>query len=182
MKRYLPAAAIIWLLSIIPFHSFAGDYEKAWNALLKNEQKKALDLFHKAIKSNDNKDNAIVIAYFLETYMGYTPAITGTTASELFNNPQPYQYAFWFNDFILGDYGKKRGKQLATLEKLLSDPKTNGSLQAAANYYQGLIKMLSRKRDEAAPFFQKMGALDSWQFVGPFDNVNGSGFNKDYGH
>src|SRR5690349_16623439 len=99
MKWYFPAA-LIWLV-LIPYHSFAGDYEKAWNALLKNEQKKALDLFRKAIKSNDNKDNAIVIASYLETYLGYTPSESGTPVSEMFNNPQPYQYAFWFNDFIL---------------------------------------------------------------------------------
>jgi hypothetical protein len=180
MKRFLTSATI-WLAFILPLTSFAGDYDKAWSALLKNEQQKALDLFRKAVKANDNKDNAIVMAGYLEAYLGYTAPDTGTPAPDLFNNPEPYEYAFWFHPIVLGEYGIKHGRQRTALDKMLADPKLNGSLRAAANYFEGLIKILSQHASEANENFRKMGALESWQFVGPFDNVNGSGFNKEYG-
>lgn len=179
--KHIYSAAIILAAIFFPTHLFAGDYEKAWTALLRNDQQTALKLFRKAVKSNDNRDNAIVMAAYLESYNGYRIPAETPPSTELFNNPEPYEFALWFNDIVLGDYGQKRGRQLSALQNMISDTALHGSLKAAANYYAGIMYLTSNKPAEAKASFAKIGALDHWQFVGPFDNINGSGFNKDNG-
>lgn len=180
MKKIF-AVAIAIVTALIPLHLFAGDYEKAWVSLFQNDKKKATEFFRKAVKSNDNRDNAISMLIILEGYMGYNYADKYPPAIDQFNHPDPYLYTLWFNEAILGEYGKKQGKQLGTLDKILTSPGVHGSLKAAAHYFKGLTMNISQRPADARTIFNKIGALQSWQFTGPFDNVNGSGFNKDYG-
>jgi predicted Zn-dependent protease/transglutaminase-like putative cysteine protease len=171
----------VWLITICPLHLFAGDYERAWTALLQNDQKKAISLFQKAVKSNDNKDNAVAMLVMLEAYRGTNYFNKYPAPFEQLTDMDPYIYALWFHDAMLGDYGKKTGKQLAALDHIINDPSHHGSVKAAGYYFKGLTQEMSQNKSEALLWFKKMQALDKWQFVGPFDNINGSGFNKEYG-
>lgn len=162
----------------------AGDYEKAWEALHKNDKVHAYELFRKVLKSDPaHKQNAYAALMLLEGYDG-----RGDTFLEKYPSPftvisdlNPYTYALWFSDGIFGAYGIKKGKQLDNLNTVIADPRFNGSLHAAARYYKGLHHLMARQMKESAVLYSQIGALDNWQFVGSFDNISGSGFNKDYG-
>ncbi|WP_343688784.1 DUF3857 domain-containing protein [Chitinophaga sp.] len=162
----------------------AGDYEKAWEALHKNDKVHAYELFRKVLKSDPaHKQNAYAALMLLEGYDG-----RGDIFLEKYPSPftvisdlNPYTYALWFSDGIFGAYGIKKGKQLDNLNTVIADPRFNGSLHAAARYYKGLHHLMARQMKESAVLYSQIGALDNWQFVGSFDNISGSGFNKDYG-
>lgn len=178
MKWCIPAIAL-WLLCF-PARLLAGDYDKAWTALLKNDQQKAAELFRSAVKSNDNKDNAISMLIILEGYHGVDYAEKYPAPLTQMENADPYLYALWFTEPMMGQYSKKKGKQLAAMNDLVSNSKYHGSLRAAASYVKGMHYVFGGRFDSAHTEFKKAGALESWQFVGPFDNTCGSGFNKDY--
>lgn len=97
------------------------------------------------------------------------------------DNPYPYIYALWFGAPAAGEYGLKEPHQLSLLNRLTRDTPGNGTLRASAQYqfYHHYIK--SRQFDDRLKGLQKTGALSNWQFVGPFNNLSGSGFDKDYG-
>jgi tetratricopeptide (TPR) repeat protein len=162
----------------------AGDYEKAWEALHKNDKVHAYELFRKVLKSDPaHKQNAYAALVLLESYDGRGDAFLSRYPSpfSVITDLNPYTYALWFSDGMLGPYGIKEGKELENLNTVLTDPRFNGSLHAAAKYYKGLHYMHAGQITAAAGLYSQIGALNNWQFVGSFDNISGSGFNKDYG-
>src|SRR5690606_3291269 len=171
------------LLFLLPLTLYANDYEKAWDALHHNGKKLARELLLKAIKHNVNRDNAVATLIMLESYDGIGESYLEKYPDPLeqFAQAAPYVYALWFNYAILGDYGKKRGKLLAHLERLASDTAYNGSIHAAATYFKGTHLFYSRELEQSRQMFARVKALEEWQFAGPFDNISGSGFNKEYG-
>ncbi|HEU4554884.1 MAG TPA: DUF3857 domain-containing protein [Chitinophaga sp.] len=181
MKFFLRQVGVIVLL-LLPFTLLAGDYEKAWDALHHNDVKHARELLLKAIKNNVNRDNAVATLIMLETYDGIGTRYLEKYPDPLdqWSQPESYVYALWFNYAILGEYGKKKGKLLANLERLSADTAMNGSIRAAANYFKGYHLFYCQQQEQSKRMYPKMGALEDWQFAGPFDNISGSGFNKEY--
>lgn len=180
MKR-LFTVLLPCLLLISPALLQAGDYDRAWTALWQNDNASAVAFFQKAVKNKDNPDNALAMLIMLEAYEGKQYHTQYGNALEQFLQPDAYIYGLWFYDAILGNYGKKSGEQLAALNRIAAGENYPGSLVAAAAYFKGLHFLISQQLEEADKQFKKIGALESWQFAGPFDNVNGSGFNKVYG-
>ncbi|SFW80898.1 DUF3857 domain-containing protein [Chitinophaga sancti] len=162
----------------------AGDYEKAWEALHKNDKVHAYELFRKTLKSDPaHRQNAYAALMLMENFDGRGDSFLSkypapfTTITDL----NPYTYALWFLGGVLGTYDIKKGPQLDNLNTVISDPRFHGSLHAAAKYFKGFHYSQSRHDAESRDFFNQIGALGNWQFAGPFDNISGSGFNKDYG-
>lgn len=170
------------LLFVCPIIASAGDYEKAWEALLRNDKTKARELFQKAIRGNDNKNSALATLILFDSNEGLHEQLIRN-----YNNParqftqDAYWYALWFNEAVLGEYGKKKSGNLSNLDHILSDPGFNGSMKAAAAYTRGHHNLSSMDLKNAGAMYAQMQALEDWQFAGPFDNINGSGFNKHYG-
>lgn len=171
------------LLFTLPLCSLAGDYEKAWEALLKNDKEKARTLLLKAIKNNDNRNSAIATLLLFETNEG-----RGHKVIKDYNNParqitepDAYWYALWFNEAVLGDYGRKDDAHLENINYAMTNAAFNGSMHSAGHYFQSMHEYYSMQQEKAIPHYEKMGALENWQYVGPFDNINGSGFSKEYG-
>ena len=180
MKKYICVVAAAFLL-MLPIRMFAGDYDKAWQALLKNEKKEAIALFHKAFKSKDHADNALAMLVCLESYEGidYLEKYGKSPIREM-QNPAPYTYGLWFYEAFFGQHGKKKGIQLEALQSLQNDDRFNGSMKAAGNYFLGFHYAVSYQIEQNKKSFKNMGAIEDWEFVGPFDNVSGSGFYKEY--
>lgn len=183
MKRVVNT--ILILLLLCPASLFAGDYEKAWEAIHKNDLKTAITYLQKVIKSGGaQKNSAISTLVFIQTATDYADDFPRTYFNPLtgFTNPAPYVYALWFNGALLGDYSAKQGTQLENLDRIIADSVNfNGSLRAAARYFKAYHLMASNQNDLAKTLYPQMGALEEWAYVGPFDNIMGSGFDKDYG-
>lgn len=180
-QRYLLCLLLTYLFSN---QLFANDYEDAWKALDHNDRKKARELLLKAMNDPHTAVDAYITYTYLQSFQGKGPE-TDDFIPRLYNqlkDPNPYVYSLWFNDAALGSYGKKDGHQLELLNRLIADTALNGSIRTAAHYFKALHYQFSNDMPDAAKEWAKMGAVDSnWQLAGPFDNLSGSGYYKDYG-
>lgn len=179
MKR----SALIVLTLCASLSLRAGDYEKAWEYIHKNDIPHARECLAKAMKAPATHDNALATLLLLETYEGYPEDVAQRLHNPVttFSKPSPYWYAFWFSEAVLGDYGAKKGYQLDNLNQVLKDPAMDGSLRAAGEYFYGKHLYDLNEVAQTPAHFRAMGAVENWAHVGPFDNTSGSGFDKDYG-
>lgn len=164
--------------------SWADDYENAWEAIRQNNLGKAKELLKKAIKDPKRTIEATISLIYLAN-LGHQDDVK--EAQEFFyelfakgSPAYPELYATWFNAASLGGYKKKNAAQLKLLEKLLKDPNMNGSLKAALNYQKKIHFEYANAFEEGAKLNKNMGAIAKWQFAGAFDNLMGSGFDKNY--
>ena len=161
---------------------FANDYQKAWEALSKGNITEAEALFTKAAQDPQYKTDASIALILLRSYNGQGAMVRDYWEQVYKSEEDPYSYLFalWFNKALLGEYGMKDKQALSMLQKIESDKKAPGSLPSTAYYMEGYHYLLSNDFKKAFPTFKKMGAIDQWQFVGPFENIMGSGFDKAY--
>ncbi|TWF44206.1 transglutaminase superfamily protein [Chitinophaga polysaccharea] len=183
MKRVVNAILILFLLC--PIISLAGDYEKAWEAIHKNDMKSAVTYLQKVIKSGGpQKNSAVSTLVLLHHVTDYADDFSRTYFNPLgvLSTPAPYAYALWFNGALLGDYGVKSGSQLDNLDRIINDSvQYNGSMRAAARYFKTHHLRGIKQQSMALALFPQIGAIEEWAYAGPFDNLMGSGFDKDYG-
>jgi predicted Zn-dependent protease len=181
MKRNV---LLLALALFVPFLLIANDYEEAWRALHQNDRKKAKELLKQAMGNPQTAVDAYLTWIFLQEFEGKDNEITDF-ADKLYgkvDNPNPYLFALWFNQAVLGDYGKKtKSHHLAILDRILKDPAINGSMKASAHYVKAMHHLFGNDFDKAAQEYAKVGGVENWQFVGPFDNLSGSGFQKSFG-
>lgn len=182
----MPLRCLICLLLSYSLCSnvFANDYEDAWKALARNDRKTAGELLLRAMNDPHTDVDAYITYVFLQSFDGKEREIEDFMP-RLYNklkNPNPYVFALWFNGSALGSYGKKSGHQLQLLEHLLTDTAVNGSIRAAAHYFKAMHFELGNDLLSAQKEWAKIGAVNpEWQLAGPFDNLSGSGYYKNYG-
>ena len=160
-----------------------GTLKKGWSSFIANDRTQAISLFKQASKdaeskaeanlalsliSRDNGDNEEAFRYFMEFYK----------SSE---NPYPYTFALWTTRCINNDYGKKSKEQVAFLKLIADDPQANQCMRSLANSMLGYHAQKSNDFKSAKEYFNKVDVVPFAQAVGQFENVSGSGFNKDFG-
>ncbi|SCC50721.1 Transglutaminase-like superfamily protein [Chitinophaga costaii] len=172
---------VLALLSTLSLR--AGDYEKAWECIHKNDIPHARIYLANAMRVPATHDNALATWMLLESYEGYMEdlAVKLHNPVATFRKPDPYFYALWFTDAVLGEYKRKSGYELDNLHRMISDSSLDGSLRAAGEYAYSHHLACSNQAGQMAAHFAAMGAIEHWSHVGPFDNISGSGFDKDYG-
>ncbi|MBO9573335.1 MAG: hypothetical protein J7497_14175, partial [Chitinophagaceae bacterium] len=163
---------------------FANDYDKAWEALHRNDRKKATEFLQKALKDPATAADAYVTLVYLNSFEGNEK--TGNDFTEKIIKPlkdaNPYLYAMWFQTPVLGSYGKKEAtSQLDLLSNIFQNPNIHGSLKAAAHYVKGTHHLSANEFEKALTEWKEVGSFIDWQFVGPFENLSGTGFYKDHG-
>lgn len=181
MRKFLIAT-----LLICTYTSFCqkNAYEKAWQALNQNKRSDAEQLLSQALSEPGNYEDAYITGIYLKTYNGKESSVTDF-AKSFYNSskdPYPYIYALWFNEALLGQYGKKTyDYQLNLIDRLIADNKTPGTLVSAANYQKGMHALFSAQFKKAQQYYDAVGNIRNWQYAGPFENLSESGFDKPYG-
>lgn len=172
------------LLLFVAHFASANDYEEAWKALHKNDRQTARTLLQKAMQNASTSVDAYLTYIYLQTFEGkegedkdFNPKIYGKVP-----DANPYIYSLWFNGSVLGTYGKKKPHQMQLLDKVTNDPAINGSLKSAAHYVKATHYLFGNDFAAANKEWKQMqSAGPLWQLAGPFDNLSGSGFYKNYG-
>lgn len=181
MKRLLTAALLLLNLAV---YAQEKTYQDAWNALNKNKRYDAERLLNEAMKNPATFKDAYVSFIYLKSYNGKDGEITdfAKTFYASSDNPSPYVYALWFNEAVMGNTGKKHHEhQVKMIDLLLADQKANGTIVASANYQKGMHNLFSNEFDKTQRYFDAVGNIKNWQYAGPFENLSGSGFYKNYG-
>ncbi len=179
-KQSLPA--ILLLLSISIASHAQKKYDQVWAALNSNDHSKAQTYIQET--DGEKRADSYITQIYLKSYSGKQMQITDFDNAfyDQVSNPYPYIYALWFNDALLGQYGKKRyTHQLKLIDKILADPNAHGTLVASSHYQKGHHYSFSSNFEQANKEFAQVGNLRNWQYVGPFENLSHSGFYKNYG-
>lgn len=177
---------VVILLLICNYSSFCQEnpYKKAWNALNENKRAEAEKFLQQAMADPETAQDAYITNVFLQTYNEKEDEITDFQSAfyDKAKTPSPYVYALWFNQAVLGTYGKKTAnRQLKLIDAIIQDPKAPGTLVAGAEYQKGMHYLFSGDFDKAQSCYKEIGSIKNWQYTGPFENLSESGFYKDYG-
>ena len=154
-------------------------YQEGWKAFQKNDRAEARKYFSQAVSNPE----AILSLSLIDMYENKLDDAFENFRKfyESSPNPYPYFYALCSQPYVFS-YGKVLNTaQLAFFEKIVNDPKMNGTLKAMIYVRLGEHYKLINNTKKSEENFAKIGAIENWQVVGTFDNVSGSGFNKDWG-
>ncbi|MFN0173038.1 MAG: DUF3857 domain-containing protein [Saprospiraceae bacterium] len=168
------------LLSAVPV--FGNDYQKAWDALAQNDRQTARQLLEKALKDPATAADAALTLVLLNEGdgQGKEGAKYWKIAAKNLKDPYPHLFSLWFNNAVAGDYGRKSAEQEKLLKNLLDDPKCPGTFKMSAHYSLGHHYLSEGNFKEMLNAWASVTPITEWQFVGPFDNLSGSGFDKNY--
>jgi predicted Zn-dependent protease len=177
----------IFLIAFLLFPSviYAANkenYNKGWAAFSINDRKGARKHFELATREQVSKAEAylsLALLDWIETKDDQA-VVNFRKFYENSDNPYPYLYAMYSMPFmrpttVMSDDLRK------FYEKIVTDPKMNGTLKAMIYEKLGKDYTNRNKLKKGNEYFNKIGALDKWQVLGSFDNISGSGFDKDWG-
>lgn len=176
--------SVILILAYFTSSAQTNYYKEAWDALNKNDRKLAKELLQKAMKDKVTANDAYITNLYLEAYNSQEGDISDFESQfyQKSENPYPYIYSLWFSKAVTGNYGKKTNRwQLSLLDKIIADEKAPGTLVAAANYQKVLHLIFSGGLEKSYPYADAIGTIRNWQLTGPFENLSGSGYYKNYG-
>lgn len=158
-----------------------NDYDKGWELFNENKLDDAREAFSDAaqtpkLAANANLSLAIVNSVDKKAEICYKAFSSFLNLEKDIN---PYLYNFWYSDLFI-DKQKLSKDQLKFVTELLNTNKLNFTNTAYA--YQTLARHYTaihnfKKADE---YSAKIGNILNWQMVGNFENISGSGFDKNY--
>jgi predicted Zn-dependent protease len=178
------------ILSLLFILSFIGNvwavnqnYQTGWKQFSDNDRKGARKSFEAALSDPAAKADALLSLCLVDwaenkQEEAYKHFMEFYKASE---NPQPYLYALYSHEFLFEGRVVLGEEQIKFIKAALEDPKVNGTLKAMMHIKLGSHFRLINQNKKGKQEFDKMGAINSWQVLGTFDNTSGSGFNKDWG-
>lgn len=168
--------AIIFCLPL-----FSNNITDAWAALEKQDRTTARQLLEKALKDKNTFKEAslmLILLNYIEEKKESLPVMENLF--EELDTPSPYLFSLWFDDAVTNGYWKKKKDRLAFLNKIIKSPNVNESIKAGGNYILGMHHLYSNNVEQAWKTWENINAIKNWQFTGPFYNVSGSGFLKEY--
>lgn len=178
MKK-LMLTAIVSLLSV---SVFAQSYSEIWNDINQNKREDAMRILEEKHQKNTLTEDEYLTWVMLKSFNNEEQLVNDFQSRiERSKNPEALIYAWWFWAPVMGDYGVKNSRQLQLIDYVLNSPQFSGSLKAAAWYQKSFHFLRTNQMTKSTDCSRKMGGINSWQYVGPFDNTSGSGFDKNYG-
>ena len=156
--------------------------KKGWNYVNENKLDDARDEFYDASKNPSTAQEAELSWALInvidkeedESFIHFKTFIMKE------KDPNPYLYNYWHGDLFV--YQNKLSKdRLALVKDLLKSGKLNFTIEAFANRSLGRHYNMINKFKTAKEYYSKLGNIINWQLVGNFDNISGSGFNKEFG-
>lgn len=181
MKKWL----LLPLLLIGSSQIQASTYQDALTALNTNKPKDALRMFRDAYAAKDHpRESKLGEMYSLWCMNKKDEAFQALAEyyeSGVDPNPYPTIYALWSMPFGFSHATSMNEKEVLLLEKIAADPKAPGTLVAMVHHALGVHDESTQKFKDAGKEFNLIGSIDNWQLLGEFDNVVGSGFDKNPG-
>lgn len=164
------------------FAIYANDYDKGWSEFNNNNRVEARKYFQQAINNSDTKAKAYLSLSLLDwsEYRFDDAFVSFTKFYDTSDNPYPYLYAMYSLPFM-NQFKVLPKAELTFWEKVVEDPKMNGTLKAMIYSKLGDHYQACNNTKKSKELFSKMGALNNWQVLGSFENISGSGFNKNWG-
>jgi Tfp pilus assembly protein PilF len=181
MKKYL-VAMLVLLIAFINANAQSA-YEKGWQQLNAGKVDESIVLFKESVKESANKNNALLMLTLLHS-QNQQDDKAHKYFLEYFNSAEdPYAtlYAIWKEGGVFGMDAKKNKEEIALLKRLAADERNKSKLLGGTNYALLANELFSFNKSGSEPYASEINSIADWSFLGPFDNVMNSGFNKDFG-
>lgn len=178
MKRLF---TLLFFMAVIQIASFgqSSNLKKGWELFSKNDYGKAKDKFNDA--SATEPEAFLGLAFIAQMESNEEDAFYNF--EKFYNahpNPVPYLDALW-NSEMVGFVGSEADdKKMAFFKKLLKDDKLPGRMVAKIHEHFADLYVDASKFNKAADEYAAMGSVSVWSSVGEFENISGSGFDKNY--
>lgn len=178
----ISAKKLFLALCIMSISAAWAQQDKAtWDLVCSNKISEAQAALDAKVKNNTATIDDYVMYMFVKAFLGkdeeQTEFLKYARKSE---NAAAYTYALWFNNPVAGQYGFKDPHQMELLNYLINEKPGNGTLRAASHYVMSHHYYKINQVQKGIRENTFIGAIEDWQFVGPFNNISGSGFNKAY--
>ena len=161
----------------------AQTYEQAIDLFKANKRNEAIKALKALQQSGSRVTEASLALTIIETnnenYLGAFHDF------EVFfkNHPDPYPYVYaLYNTGIFASGASAKNKDVEDfLRRLTEDPKANTTVKSCA------INLLGSKLEQQGDFkgaknvYAELHDVSNWGTLGEFENLSGSGFNKDFG-
>lgn len=163
--------------------AFSQSYEQSIDLLKQNKRTEAFAAFEKLEKDkNDGAKASLALAlmeveneHYLEGFRHFQAFYDATP------NPYPYVYALSSTGIFSNGTSADSKEITQFFQKLANDPNANASIRSYANDQLAVRQMAVGKIEDARATYRKFADIAPWSTVGVFENVSGSGFNKDFG-
>src|ERR1035437_865622 len=126
----------IILLMVVFISGIHGEneqaYQKGWEAFNNNQNVEARTLFNKAIMNSESKEDALLSLCLIDWNESKQDAAFDDFCRfyEMSSNPYPYLYTMSGLPFLFESNNILSPKKLSFYEKIVVDPKMNGTLKA----------------------------------------------------
>jgi len=187
MSKFRSIILFIYLLSQTSL-LFANSNEivnNAWNHIVENNFIEAREILQSAI-DDDNNPRAHIAISFIDQLLGKNKESWESYEEALDNLENPYPYIFAATLTGRGQITPfaTEGEGMMTLYPDLISGKpadSGGILKTGAYERMGRYNQFSGDLQEAEKLFNKIGSINAWNVIGPFENISASGFGKVFG-
>jgi tetratricopeptide (TPR) repeat protein len=155
--------------------------DKGWQAFYQNKTDDARKNFEAAAADPKTQQEAYLALSIMAT-IDKTSDDAYAQFSNFYkssSNPYPYLYAMWNTPSVF-DGSKLTDGQVNFLKQLLADPKADGTLKSMAHQQLGRHYFAVNNLAEAKKEYALTQSVQDWQVAGSFENISGSGFDKNY--
>jgi len=157
-------------------------YQKAWQEFFNNNRTEARTYFTQSL-DNDNTKADSYLGLCLLDWCESKHESAFDNLKKFYNSssqPDAYLYGLFTTPFTY-NYGDVLEKEkLEFFEGIVAKP-MNGTLKAMIHELLGKHYMACKDFTKAKELFSQTGTLMNWQILGGFNNISGSGFDKDWG-
>ena len=132
MDKKIPGNIILFFLLLFALPALADDYSDGWNAFLNNKRSEARNFFTKATKNSSTAADAwLSLALIDWQEMNLDNAFKNFRQFyQASNEPYPYLYGISSLPFFTGSNKAIPKEKLDFFQKIVADPKMNGTLKA----------------------------------------------------
>lgn len=97
------------------------------------------------------------------------------------DNPMPILHPLLYEKFIInrGEIQTKCNDEIH--ERLIADPRSKGKIRTSLYYNLAYKNFMQFNPELGHSALSKINSVDTWSYLGPFDNYMNNGFTKDHG-
>ncbi len=185
MRRWLNkvlVGALVLTASVPALNAADAQINSAWQAWDDLDFAKAEAEFKSALKQDPADARAVSGLTFLYSQLNRNDEAFDLYSQFLLQSPDhaPYAYALWgIPAYAMLAESEEHLQLLPKLAEMdAQNPQSNGLLSAITTSSYGFFLEQEGKLQEAKQVFGKLGVINDWMTIGPFENISQSGFDK----
>lgn len=159
-------------------------FDNHWDLLLKNKTKASLEYFKKLNKKTNKSIEGLLTNEILRNENGLINSVSKDFIKDFksLDDYQYYLYAFWNNPFIFDNYLTTgfHTKNSKTIDAFNSNDIHNSTIKYSLKYIQAIKNRDNKNFTGYKSKIAEIPVIKNWQYCGVFENLNKSGFDKEY--